>query len=49
MAKRIVVGLGALTLVALAALMVLGSGVLGRRWGAGEVQGKALPNTGGSD
>jgi len=43
MGKRIVVGLGLLAVVVLAGLTVVGRGILGRRWGAGDVQGTALP------
>jgi hypothetical protein len=43
MIKRIVVGLLLLAALGIAALWVIGSGAPGRRWGAGEVQGAALP------
>ncbi len=43
MILRLVAGLVALGALALGLLALLGSGVLGHRWGAGEVQGVALP------
>jgi hypothetical protein len=43
MTKRVLVGLVAIGALLLGVLALLGSGVLGQRWGPGEVQGAALP------
>ena len=43
MMKRVFVGVAVVGLLFLGLLALLGSGVLGQRWGAGEVQGTALP------
>jgi hypothetical protein len=40
---RVIVGMGMLAAVLVAALAIIGSGILGRPWGAGEVQGSAIP------
>ncbi len=43
MLTRVIVGLGVVAALAVAVLAVIGSGVLGRSWGAGTVQGSAIP------
>ncbi len=43
MLTRAIAGLVVLLLLAVAVVALLGSGVLGRRWGPGEIQGAALP------
>ncbi len=43
MIRRLLVALSLLVIFALAVIYIMGSGTFGRRWGAGEVEGAALP------